>query len=67
MAQAKAAFRKYMGYAEGVVCAPVLGAQSHTMGRSRVFVIPNPSPSNLATLPILSSSGASASKGYETR
>ena len=39
-------FRNYMKYAEGVNRSPELGPQQHTIGRSRVFVVPSPSPAN---------------------
>ena len=41
------AYRNYLRYAEGRHGEAVaLGLQQHTIGRSRVFVIPNPSPAN---------------------
>ncbi len=42
-------FKWYMQYGEGVKPASVvLGVQQHTIGVSRVFVAPNPSPANAA-------------------
>jgi TDG/mug DNA glycosylase family protein len=40
------AFRGYMKYAEGHESPIELGRQRHTIGRSRVFVVPNPSAAN---------------------
>ena len=43
------AYRNYLRYADGIRASSVeLGLQSHTIGRSRVFVVPNPSPANAA-------------------
>ena len=40
------AYRQYLKYGEGVTERPELGLQKRTMGRSKVFVTPNPSPAN---------------------
>ena len=43
------AYRNYLRHADGIRVPSVeLGLQSHTIGRSRVFVVPNPSPANAA-------------------
>ena len=43
------AYRNYLRHAEGIRQSSLeLGLQSHTIGRSRVFVVPNPSPANAA-------------------
>ena len=39
-------FRAYMKYVENVDRKIVLGVQKHTIGKTRVFVTPNPSPAN---------------------
>ncbi len=41
-------YRNYLLYAEGLKLAPKLGPQERTIGGSRVFVAPNPSPANAA-------------------
>ena len=42
------AYRAYLRYAENIRSpgALTLGRQEHTIGRSRIFVLPNPSPAN---------------------
>ena len=40
------AYRAYLQYAEGEKAAPELGLQTYSIGTSRVFVVPNPSPAN---------------------
>ena len=40
------AYRLYLRHAEGVAAKPDLGLQARTIGRSAVFVVPNPSPAN---------------------
>ena len=41
------AYRSYLWYGEGFHLGEgVLGPQDHIIGRSRVFVVPNPSPAN---------------------
>ena len=40
------AYRQYLKYGECIVGKPGLGLQRHTIGRSKVFVVPNPSPAN---------------------
>ena len=42
------AYRNYLKYAEGVNERPDLGLQAHSIGHSRVFMVPNPSPANAA-------------------
>lgn len=42
------AYTGYLRYAEGVRERPVLGPQPRSIGMSRVFVVPNPSPANAA-------------------
>lgn len=43
------AYRNYLRHADGIRASSIeLGLQSHTIGRSRVFVVPNPSPANAA-------------------
>ena len=42
------AYRNYLKRAEGIDARAVLGLQGHGIGRSRVFVVPNPSPANAA-------------------
>ncbi len=43
------AYRNYLRHAENIRQSSIeLGLQPHTIGRSRVFVIPNPSPANAA-------------------
>ena len=39
-------YRAYLRYAEGVNEKPILGLQERTIGHSRIFVVPNPSPAN---------------------
>ena len=39
-------YRAYLRYGEGVKERPALGIQERTIGESRVFVVPNPSPAN---------------------
>ena len=39
-------YRAYLKYAEGFKEKPNLGLQPHSIGQSRVFVVPNPSPAN---------------------
>ncbi len=39
-------YANYMRYAEGLKVKVQLGLQTHTVGASRVFVVPNPSPAN---------------------
>ena len=39
-------YQTYLFYAEGVKEKPVLGLQQRTIGPSRVYVVPNPSPAN---------------------
>ena len=41
-------YRSYLKYAEGADERPQLGLQPRTIGASRVFVVPNPSPANAA-------------------
>ena len=40
------AYKAYLLHGEGVRESPGLGLQSRTIGTSRVFVTPNPSPAN---------------------
>ena len=40
------AYRQYLRYGEGVKGKPALGLQEGSIGRSTVFVVPNPSPAN---------------------
>ena len=43
------AYRNYLRHAEGVSAPSLeLGLQPRTIGRSRVFLVPNPSPANAA-------------------
>ena len=43
------AYRNYLRHADDTKVSSIeLGLQSHTIGRSRVFVVPNPSPANAA-------------------
>ena len=43
------AYRNYLKYAEGNIAASIeLGLQPLAIGRSRVFLVPNPSPANAA-------------------
>ena len=42
------AYGNYLRYCEGEVARPKPGPQPRTIGRSRVFVVPNPSPANAA-------------------
>ena len=44
--QGSTSYRQYVKYAEGVRDKAGLGLQGYTIGRSRVFVIPNPSAAN---------------------
>ena len=39
-------YRNYLKHAEGVTEKPELGLQPHTVGLSKIFLIPNPSPAN---------------------
>ncbi len=39
-------YKAYLKYGEGVEERPELGLQDRTIGSSRVFVVPNPSPAN---------------------
>ncbi len=39
-------YANYLRYAEGLKLKVELGLQPHTIGTSRVFVVPNPSPAN---------------------
>ena len=41
------AYRNYLRHGEGIRASSIeLGLQAHTIGSSRVFVVPNPSPAN---------------------
>ncbi len=40
------AYSAYLRYAEGIKDRPELGLQPQTIGRAKVFVVPNPSPVN---------------------
>ena len=40
------AYKAYLQHGEGVKEKPELGMQERTIGRSRLFVVPNPSPAN---------------------
>ena len=40
------AYRNYLKHADGADERPTLGLQAHTIGSSRVFLVPNPSPAN---------------------
>ena len=40
------AYRNYLRYADGVDERPALGLQPRRLGRSLVFLVPNPSPAN---------------------
>lgn len=40
------AYKAYLQYGEGVKQNPQLGLQEWTIGASKVFVVPNPSPAN---------------------
>ena len=42
------AYRNYLRHAEGVTEKPELGLQDRTIGTSKVFLLPNPSPANAA-------------------
>ena len=42
------AYRNYLKYAEETDERPELGLQARSIGRSRVFMVPNPSPANAA-------------------
>ena len=43
------AYRNYLRHADGIRATAIeLGLQSRAIGRSRVFVVPNPSPANAA-------------------
>ena len=46
--QGVTAYRNYLKFAEGLSVKPRLGLQPRTIGRSHVFVVPNPSPANAA-------------------
>jgi TDG/mug DNA glycosylase family protein len=39
-------WKNYLKYAEGITPLSAWGAQKHQMGKTRVFVVPNPSPAN---------------------
>jgi TDG/mug DNA glycosylase family protein len=39
-------YKAYLRYAEGLEEKPLLGLQERSIGKSRVFVVPNPSPAN---------------------
>ena len=39
-------YRAYLKYGEGVEDKPGLGLQQRTIGQTRIFVVPNPSPAN---------------------
>ena len=39
-------YKAYLKYGEGVDEKPDLGLQDRTIGRTRIFVVPNPSPAN---------------------
>ena len=39
-------YRAYLKYAEGINEKPQLGLQQRTIGNTRIFVVPNPSPAN---------------------
>ncbi len=41
-------YRSYLKYAEGVDERPELGLQARTLGLSKIFLVPNPSPANAA-------------------
>ena len=41
-------YRNYLLHAEGTRLAPQLGPQERSIGKSHVFVVPNPSPANAA-------------------
>ena len=40
------AYKAYLQHGEGVKEKPELGMQERTIGRSKLFVVPNPSPAN---------------------
>ena len=40
------AYKAYLQHGEGVKESPKLGLQDRTIGSSRIFVVPNPSPAN---------------------
>ena len=40
------AYKAYLQHGEGVKESPQLGLQARTIGSSRLFVVPNPSPAN---------------------
>ncbi len=42
------AYRNYLKYSEETDERPELGLQARSIGRSRVFMVPNPSPANAA-------------------
>jgi TDG/mug DNA glycosylase family protein len=46
--QGKTAYRNYLRYAEGEDFSMELGLQPRSIGVSKVFVVPNPSPANAA-------------------
>lgn len=46
--QGVTAYRNYLRYSEGAHEQPELGLQSRVIGRSSVFLVPNPSPANAA-------------------
>ncbi len=39
-------YRNYLKYVESITARPKLGLQELSIGKSRVFVVPNPSPAN---------------------
>ena len=39
-------YKAYLKYGEGIVERPELGQQERTIGETRIFVVPNPSPAN---------------------
>lgn len=39
-------YSNYLRYAEAIKLKPKLGLQQHTIGVSKLFVVPNPSPAN---------------------
>jgi TDG/mug DNA glycosylase family protein len=40
------AYRPFLRMALGIDHRPILGPQPHSIGRARIFVVPNPSPAN---------------------
>lgn len=41
-------YSRYLRYAEGIHCRVRLGLQEETIGPTKIFVLPNPSPANAA-------------------